>query len=233
MTRRIVDLSTPVTTGHFRWGVERRLLKSHATGEGQGTWAGWNLHAFTHMDSPRHVDPEGFTTDAITPDMTVGEGAILDLSDVAENTAITGERMAAAAGHVRRGDIAILKTCWDQRYSVQQPEFWAKAPWMTAEAAIVLREAGIKAVGFDFPQDYCIRFFITGEKRPPLPEHVTHFHLLKQGVIMFEYLANTVSLAQPRGFVVALPVKVPDSDGAPARVIVIEGAGPGGSAGMA
>lgn len=223
MTRRIIDLSTPETTGHFRWPVERRLLKSHASGEGQGSWAGWNLHAFTHMDSPRHVDPEGFTTDAITPEMTVGEAAILDLMDVPANQPISGERMARAARHVQRGDIVITKTGWGARVAIETPEFWATAPWMTAEASVLLREKGIKAIGFDFPQDECIRYFLTGRKRPPLPEHVTHFHLLKQGVVMFEYLANTAALAQPRSFVVALPVKVPDSDGAPARVIAIEG----------
>ena len=93
---------------------------------------------------------------------------------------------------------------------------------MTAEAAVWLREAGVKAVGFDFPQDHCIRFFLTGEARPPLPEHVTHYHLLKRGVIMFEYLRNTGALRAPRSLVVALPLKLPDSDGAPARVIAIE-----------
>jgi kynurenine formamidase len=94
--------------------------------------------------------------------MTVGEAAILDLSDVPENTAITGERIAAAGAHLRRGDIAILKTRWDERADIATPDFWARAPWMTAEAAIWLCEAGIKAVGFDFPQDYCIRFFRRG-----------------------------------------------------------------------
>ena len=29
---RLIDLSTPVETGHFRWDVERRLIKSHASG---------------------------------------------------------------------------------------------------------------------------------------------------------------------------------------------------------
>ena len=85
-----------------------------------------------------------------------------------------------------------------------------------------LREQGIKAVGFDFPQDHCIRFFLTGEKRPPLPEHVTHFHLLARGIIMFEYLCNMGALRQARNQVIGLPVKIPDSDGAPARVIAIE-----------
>src|SRR4029079_1545831 len=106
MVRRLIDLSTPVTTGHFRWPVERRLHKSHAEGAGQATWAGWIVHGFTHMDSPRHVDPDGFTTDAISLDMTVGEAAILDLSDVPENTAITGERIAAGAGRLPRGGLA-------------------------------------------------------------------------------------------------------------------------------
>src|ERR671938_145198 len=130
MARHLIDLSTPMTTGHFRWPVERRLLKSHAEGAGQGTWAGWNVH--------------GFTPDAISLDMTVGDAAILDLSDVPENTAITGERIAAAGAHLRRGDIAILKTRWDERASIDTPDFWARSPWMTAEAAIWLREAGIK-----------------------------------------------------------------------------------------
>jgi kynurenine formamidase len=219
---RLIDLSTPVRTGHFRWPVERRLAKSHDTGAGQATWAGWNLHAFTHMDSPRHVDPEGFTTDAITLDMTVGPGAVVDVSDVPANTAIPAERLAAAGAHLRPGDFALIRTRWDERASLDSEDFWRLAPWMTAEGSIWLRERGIKAVGFDFPQDYCIRFFLTGEKRPPLPEHVTHYHLLARGVIMFEYLCNMGALAQPRCQVIGLPVKIPDSDGAPARVIAIE-----------
>jgi kynurenine formamidase len=219
---RLIDLSTPVRTGHFRWAVERRLAKSHDTGAGQATWTGWNVHAFTHMDSPRHVDPEGFTTDAISLDMTCGPGAVVDVSDVPANSPIPVERLAAAGAHLQRGDFALIRTRWDERASLDTEDFWLKAPWMTAEGSIWLREQGIKAVGFDFPQDHCIRFFLTGETRPPLPEHVTHFHLLARGVIMFEYLCNMGAITQPRCQVMGLPVKIPDSDGAPARVIAIE-----------
>ncbi|MBX6375550.1 MAG: cyclase family protein [Acetobacteraceae bacterium] len=222
--RRIIDLSTPVRTGHFRWPVDRRLLKSHAAGDGsEGTWAGWNLHGFTHMDAPRHVLPDGFTTDAITPEMTIGEAAVLDLSDVPENSPIEEARIATAGAHLREGDIAILKTRWDERRSLDTPEFWADAPWMTAEAAEWLHGRGIKAVGFDFPQDYPIRFFLTGAPRPPLEDYATHHRLLARGVIMFEYLCNTGALRAPRCLVVALPIRLsPGADGAPARVIAIE-----------
>lgn len=222
--RRLIDLSTPVCTGHFRWEVERRFVKTHDTGAGQATWAGWNVHAFTHMDSPRHVDPEGSTTDAITLDMTVGPGAVVDVSSVSANSPIERAVLAEAGAHLRPGDIALIRTRWDERESLDTPGFWLNAPWMTAEGAIWLRERGIKAIGFDFPQDHCIRFFLTGETRPPLPEHVTHYHLLKHGIVMFEYLCNMGALKQSRNEVVALPIRLPDADGAPARVIAIEDA---------
>ena len=62
-------------------------------------------------------------------------------------------------------------------------------------------------------------------KPTTLPEHVTHYHLLKQGIIMFEYLRNMGALRQARNQIVALPIRIPDSDGAPARVIAMEEAG--------
>lgn len=221
---KLIDLSTPIRTNHFRWKVDRRFAKTHDTGGGQATWAGWNVHAFTHMDSPRHVDPEGFTTDAISLEMTTGPGAVVDVSDVPANTAISAEAIAKAGAHLRQGDFALIRACWDERASIDTPDFWLNAPWMTAEASIWLREKGIKAVGFDFPQDHCIRYFLTGEKRPPLPEHVTHYHLLARGIIMFEYLCNMGAMTRPRNTVIGLPLKLPDSDGAPARVIVMEDA---------
>lgn len=221
--RKIIDLSTPVVEGHFRWPVERKLLKSYAAGDpNQATWAGWNLHAFTHMDSPRHVDPDGFTTDGISLDTVVGEAAVVDVSFVEAESPVTGEAMEAAGGHVRSGDIVLMKSAWDTRASIDTPDYWLHAPYMTAEAAIWLRERGIKAIGFDFPQDYCIRYFLTGQPRPPLEEHVTHYHLLKRGIIMIEYLCNLSALTGSRTFVAALPVKVPNSDGAPTRVVAIE-----------
>ena len=62
MPRRIIDLSTPILTGHFRWPVERGRARSYERGDSmQATWARWSMHAFTHMDTPRHFDREGFT----------------------------------------------------------------------------------------------------------------------------------------------------------------------------
>ena len=61
-----------------------------------------------------------------------------------------------------------------------------------------------RAVAFDFPQDHPIRGLLDG-KRAPLEEHVTHDVLLRNGVILIEYLANTQAIRQPRVWFCCLP----------------------------
>ncbi len=118
--------------------------------------------------------------------------------------------------------MVILKTAWDTRRDISTPEYWLDAPYMTREASEWLRAREIRAIGFDFPQDYPIRLMLSGERRG-MDAMVTHDVLLRNGVIMFEYLGNTGELREDRSFVCALPMKLPRSDGAPARIVAIEG----------
>jgi arylformamidase len=218
---RIIDLSMAIED-HFRWPVERRLKSDHAKGDlFQVTWLGWPVHGFTHMDSPRHFFADGKTTSDIPLETTVGEAAVVDLTPAAPNQAITAQRLEAAAGHVQPGDIVVMKSCWEQQRSPRTPEFWTEAPYVSRAAAEWLLERRPRAVAFDFPQDYTIRLLLKGEVRP-LEEHVTHDVLLRNGVILIEYLSNAAALTAPRTFLCCLPLKVPDADGAPARVIALE-----------
>ena len=218
---RIIDLSMAIED-HFRWPVERRLTSEHAKGDlFQVTRLGWAVHGFTHMDSPRHFFADGKTTSDIPLETTVGEAAVVDLTSVAPNQAITAERLEAAASHVQQGDIVVIKSCWERHRSPKTREFWTEAPYMSREAAAWLLERAPRAVAFDFPQDHTIRLLLQGEIRP-LEEHVTHDVLLRNGVVLIEYLCNTAALTAPRTFLCCLPLKVPDADGAPARVIALE-----------
>ncbi len=219
---RIVDLTMPIDDRHFRWKVERKLTSDFAQGEiFQSTWFSMPVHAFTHMDAPRHFVPGGHTTDGIALDRVVGEAKIVDLSDIAPNEAISAQRIAAACAHVNEADIVIMKTAWERHHSPAAPEFWTEAPYMTRDASTWLLDRGIRAIAYDFPQDYCIRLLLHGEVRP-VEENVTHDVLLRNGVIMMEYLSNTAALEGHRTFLCALPLKIPDADGAPARIIAIE-----------
>jgi arylformamidase len=218
---RIIDLSMSIAD-HFRWPAERRLKSDHAKGDlFQVTWQGFAVHGFTHMDSPRHFFADGRTTSEIPLETTVGEAAVVDLAPIEPNEAIGAARLAAAAGHIQPNDIVVMKSCWEQQRSPRTPEFWTDAPYLARDAAEWLLGRQPRAVAFDFPQDYTIRLLLQGEIRP-VAEHVTHDVLLRNGVILIEYLSNTAALTRPRTFLCCLPLKVPEADGAPARVIALE-----------
>ncbi len=133
----------------------------------------------------------------------------------------TGGVLGAAAGHLEAGDIALIKTCWERVHSPQTPEFWTESPYLSAEACSWLLARGIKALGVDFPQDYPIRELLGGQQAP-IAAFVSHDILLRNGVILIEYLTNLGELEGPRTTLFALPLKIPNADGAPARVIAYE-----------
>lgn len=218
---RIIDLTMPIEP-HFRWRPERALKGDFAKGDRfQVTWLGLAVHGFTHIDSPRHIDPAGETTDAIAPERTCGPAAVVDLTGIAPETAITGEMLAAAGGHVETGEIVLIRTGWDRRRDRHTPEFWTESPWMTGEACAWLQDRAPKAVGFDFPQDYPIRGLLGGEAAT-IEDFVTHDLLLRRGVVLIEYLCNMGEIDRERVTLYALPLKLPGADGAPARVIAVE-----------
>lgn len=218
---RIVDLSMPIED-HFRWPVERSQKGDLEAGDVfQITRIGWIVHGFTHVDSPRHMVAGGDTTSEVGLDRMVGAAAVLDLSGIAPLTEITAGMIAEAGGHLEAGDIALLKTCWETQRDPKTPEFWIDSPYLSAEACHWLLKRGIKALGVDFPQDYPIRDLLGG-KQAPITEMVSHDILLRNGVILIEYLTNLGALSSPRTTLFALPLKIPNSDGAPARVIAYE-----------
>lgn len=218
---RIIDLTMPIEP-HFRWKPERALKGDFAKGDRfQVTWLGLAVHGFTHIDSPRHIDPAGDTTDAIDLHKTTGPAALVDLSGIAPDTAITGDMLAAAGGHVESGEIVLIRTGWDRKRDHHTPEFWTESPWMTREACEWLRGRAPKAVGFDFPQDYPIRGLLGG-KTASMEDFVTHDLLLRNGIVLIEYLCNMGEITCERVALYALPLKLPDADGAPARVVAVE-----------
>ncbi len=207
---------------HFRWPVERSQKGDLEAGDVyQITRLGMVVHGFTHMDSPRHILAGGDTTSEIALDRTVGAAAVLDLSGIAPETEITEEMLAAAGAHLEAGDIAILKTCWEDTHSHQTPEYWTESPYLSAEACRWLLAREIKALAVDFPQDYPIRGLLDG-KQAPIEAFVSHDILLRNGVILIEYLTNLRALTSPRSTLIELHLNITYADGARARVIAYE-----------
>jgi len=220
---RIVDLSPAITADHPRWKPKITIAGDLAKGDlFQATTLKVPCHAFTHVDARRHFFLDGPTIEATPLDQVVGDCAVIDLMDIQPNEAIGPERIAARAAHVTKGGMALFKTGWDRHRSPGSTDFWLDAPYLTRAGAEWLLQRGIRTVAYDFPQDYVIRLLLKGELRP-LPEHVTHDVLLRNGVHMIEYIVNTAELQATTVLLCAAPLKIPGADGAPARVFAIEG----------
>jgi arylformamidase len=220
---RVIDLSMPIAGGHPRWPTEVTATGDLSKGDlAQVTWLKVSCHAFTHVDARRHMFIDGATIEATKLDDLVGRCAIVDLMDVQPNEAIGAEKLAARGKHIKRGGMALLKSNWDRQRSPTTKEFWLDSPYITRDGAEWLLATGIRTIGYSFPQDYPIRLMLKGEVRP-LAEQVTHDVLLRAGVHMVEYVANTADIRESEVFLSAAPLNIPGGDGAPARVYCIEG----------
>jgi kynurenine formamidase len=218
--KSVIDL-TYTMRNHFRWSIDQELASTFKDGKQfQITRLGFGVHGFTHVDAPRHILPEGFTTDHLSLDQIVGDCAVVNLTGVQPKGEITEDQLISAGSHIQSGDIVLLKTAWDTRHSIDTPDFWLQAPFMSRGAAEWLLSKEIKAVAFDFPQDYPIRLLLTDEKAS-MDNFVTHDVLLRNGVVLIEYVCNTAEISVDRIYLCVLPLKIPDSDGAPARVIAM------------
>jgi len=220
---RIIDLTLPMLDKHVRWNAERTVKGDTTKGDlFQVTTLKVSCHSFTHVDARRHYFGDGATIEATPLDAVVGQAAVVDLMDVTANQAIGPDVLATRMAHVAPGARVILKSGWHRHRSFEDAAFWLDSPYLTREAALYLHDRQIKTIAYDFPQDYCIRLLLKGEVRP-IEEHVTHDILLRSGVHMIEYLTNTADITARQVFLSAAPLKIPNADGAPARVYAIEG----------
>jgi arylformamidase len=217
---RVVDLTFPIKP-HFRWKVATELRTSHAKGDlFQVTVLTVHCHAFTHVDAPVHFLPGTRHIAEMPVDQWVGEAAVVDLTHIPENGEVTAADLEAGAQHARPGDIVLLRTDWPRRVSVESEKFWRDAPYTHRSACEWLIRRQVKAVGYDYPPDYCIRTMtFEPEKRLRREDNTTHEAFFPAGITVIEYLTNLDRIGAPRCRFAALPLPVEGADGSPVRAV--------------
>jgi arylformamidase len=179
MAMRIHDLTMPIAPGHVRWPAETSVRGDTSKGDlYQVTTLKVSCHGFTHVDAKRHYFTDAPAIEATALEDVVGDCAVIDLLDAQPNEAIAPEKIAPRFDHVQPRDMILFKSGWDRHRDFRTKEFWLDAPYLTREAALLLKDKGVRTVAYDFPQDYCIRLLLSGEARP-IEEHVTHDILLR------------------------------------------------------
>ena len=216
---KVIDLSTPIAHGDGRLGlaVSVEIPYTFENCGWQGSTFSMFAHYATHVDAPVHFIPEGMTIDQVPLQSLMGPAAVIELSDHGESTGITGDTLEDRGRHVEKGDIAILRTGWtDKHWGTDK--FWLEGPYLRTEGADWLVERDVKSVVYDFSEEYLVREpGFRGE------DCEVHHKLLGTNIFNIEYVRDLGLIERPRCAVMALPIKLKGLDGAPARVVAIEG----------
>jgi arylformamidase len=206
--RRVLDISVPNGPGQhvYPGDPEPRVEQVRSIAKGDPcnlSLLTMGSHTGTHVDAPFHFLADGPRLGDVSLDRMVGEALVADLRGRAAVDAA-----ALADVPLRPGDILLCRT--DNSWRWAKPDFQRDFTYLTEDAAALLVERGVRAVGMDY---LSIERF--GSKDFPV-----HKKLLGAGVFVIEGL--DLRAAEPgRYTLVCLPLQFPTLDGAPARAVLL------------
>ena len=207
---KIYDVSVLLHEGMPTWPgdpkLSMRLASSIANGGAANvTRLDMGAHTGTHMDAPFHFVSDGSTIEQLPLDVLVGRCRVFDLTASTEHVSRAMLEKCDLAGVTR----ALFKTRNSQRWADDSHEFDKGFLAVAADGAECLVQRGVKLVGVDY---LSVEAF--GSK-----SHPVHDTLLRAGVVIVEGL-NLSDVAAGDYELIALPLKLKGSDGAPARVVL-------------
>lgn len=235
---KIYDLSQPLSNltppfptyppFEFKW---IKVLPEHGV---QAQYIMTPLHIGTHMDGPLHFDPAGVDIGSIPIEYWIGEGVIVDISDMVEDLSIyTSEmiekRLKEYNLSLKPYDILVIHTGY-HRYAWYQPtadtvRYMLKHPGPMKEFADWLiknkiRWTAVDAVSQDHPLNTVIRkvrpdiaeefkkkFGRPVDEVMPWPENfqLMHTYLFPKGILHVENAGGEIEKVLNRRCIIAAP----------------------------
>ncbi len=207
---RVIDLTLPLASGARGIRIEpaHRLQTD-----------GWNAstlclysHCGTHIDAPVHFGVGTETIDMITVENLIGPAWVADVRPIGPRALIGPQHLGAIPKGFKPGESLLICTGWSEYYG--QEKYRDELPRISAELAQWCVENKVRMLGVEPPSVADVNNI----------EEVTTIHriLFEGGVIIVEGLANLTSISKPKVTFIALPLKVADGDGAPARAVAVE-----------
>lgn len=160
-------------------------------------------HTGTHIDAPRHFFEDGTAVDSIPIEKLIGMAKVffidkcsIDYDDIKEL-------------NIEKHDKIIFKTINSK--IIEDDEFHKDFTALTEEAAEFLAKREIDMVGIDYMS---IESFYSEDGK-------VHNILLSNNIVIIEYLdLREIEVGEYE--IIALPMRIKDGDGSPARVILKE-----------
>ncbi|MGA9174786.1 MAG: cyclase family protein [Thermoactinomyces sp.] len=171
-----------------------------------------NLHQGTHMDAPAHLVDFDLTLDQYSVEQFQGRLVLVDCREKQPLSPILINDLEPYQEQLGSDAVVVLNTGWGQKRAWTK-EYIFQSPYLSNEAARWLVDRRVRGVGID-------HFSIGGT----VPENEeTHRILLGAKVWIAEGLEiDHDALAQGEWYLFAMPLKIRDSSGAPARVVAVQ-----------
>lgn len=164
-----------------------------------------SVHTGTHVDAPFHFLQDGGTVENLSLDVLIGAARVVEIPAACD---VVNAEVLKAAGVQTGIERLLLKTRNSLLWEKQDKRFETGFVGVDLEGAEYLASIGIRLVGIDYLSIAPFR-----KSRP------THEVLLKANMVIIEGL-NLCDVPAGDYQMYCLPLKLADTDGAPARVIL-------------
>jgi arylformamidase len=209
---KILDVSLPISSDLPVWPGDPAIVLERYRSMGQGnasndTRLACSVHSGTHVDAPAHFLEKAATVEQLSLGILIGPALVAELPEADVITAESLNALAIPSETTR----LLFKTKNSVLWAAPNPHFNPDYAALSAEAARWIVRKGIRLVGIDY---LSIQKFND-------PEPSTHAILLEAGTVIVEGL-NLQKIKPGSYQLICLPLKLSGSDGAPARVVLIE-----------
>jgi len=165
-------------------------------------------HSGTHMDAPAHLFEAGTTLEQLGPSHFIGSALALDLSAI-PGPVIDTDQLRPFQRSLAGKDFVLLRTGWSAHWG--EAAYFRDFPVLSEAAARWLAGLNFKGIGVD-----TISFDAHDSGALPV-----HRIFLKQGIVLIENLVNLERIPAGEFIFCCLPLKLSETDGAPARAIAL------------
>lgn len=181
---------------------------------------GWNAsllhiysHAGTHMDAPLHFEASHESIDQLEPVKFILEGLLVRIPEAGKRMLIGRDILEGYSKEELKGKAVLIHTGWS-RFADQPGIYRNRLPRISEELATYLVEQKVALLGVEPPSVADVNDL----------EELTLIHkiLMEGGVTIVEGLTNLDQLSGKSFYFMALPLKIHNGDGAPARAIALE-----------
>lgn len=204
-----IDVSMNVEDGMLHWPSDPEIKIEHFSQISKGASANnsritCGTHTGTHFDAPHHFIDDGIGIDGLSLETLIGPCRVIEVP-VEISVVSIGFLMPL---NIQKGERLLFKTKNSEWINKGDIQFHTDYVYVNGDAAKYLVERGVALVGVDY---LSVEGYHIG--------HETHKNLLGAGIAVIEGL-NLFGVEPGDYKLIALPIKIIGSDGAPARVVL-------------